>query len=403
MPRTPSLPAVALILCILAVSCGDDTTAPPPGPVSVRSYLAEVFGAEYVAGAALPTPTVPTALVVVTADSSLGRGSTFGITLNHPVGIKQLTLGVESAVGYFELRVDSMSTETRIRGRLSGANRDNFQFVCGGRGTDGSVFTPATHDMEVLSGESVLYYITGVIGADGTRADYIDAELPLATTRPTITEVTGDSIVVNGGSMAVTLTCTVPASGILVGVPDTRGHFRLPTTGLPGDASMTILIAQSAPSSFIIQFLSEEPGPEYGAIVSIKPTLIHVGSGDLQVSLAFRPSQDLDLHLVEPTGDEIYYGNLTSPAGGRLDLDSNPACNQDHKNNENITYDTGEPPEGEYVVRVDFWESCDGTGADFRVVVAVLGDVQMYNGHFEANEADGGGLGSGREICRFTY
>lgn len=403
MPRNWLPPAVVAISFVLVSSCSDETTAPPQNPISVRSYLAEVYGAEYVAAADLPSPTVQTALSVVTADTSLGRGSTFGITLQHPPGLRKLLIGVENAVGYFELAVDSTSSETRVRGRLASANSDDFRFVCSARGGGGVVYTPALHPLEVLSGESVLYYITKVIGADGTEAAFVDSQLPRATKGPTITQIRGDSIVVNGGSMEVTLSCSVPASAIVVGVPNARGYFRLSTSGLPGDVGMVILIAQSAPSSFLIQFLSEEPGPEYGAIASIKPALIHVGSGDLQVSLAFQPSQDLDLHLVEPTGEEIYYGNPTSTSGGKLDLDSNAACNLDHKNNENITYDTGHPPQGEYVARVDFWESCDGTGATYRVVVAVLGDVRVYSGSFEADEADGGGAGSGREVCRFTF
>ena len=72
-------------------------------------------------------------------------------------------------------------------------------------------------------------------------------------------------------------------------------------------------------------------------------------------------------------------------------------------NNENITYDQVTPPSGEYIVRVDFWQSCDGTGAEFRVITSVKGEVNLYSDTFEASDADGGGAGSGREICRFTF
>ncbi|MBN1423087.1 hypothetical protein JXA88_00895 [Candidatus Fermentibacteria bacterium] len=390
--------AFALILCLALVSCGKESTAPPPAPVSVLSFIGEVFDAHYVSGAEMPASTVPASLHVVTADSALGQGSTFSITLSHPRGVKEIIVGAVDAVGYFLIPADSMNTETRVRGRLSTANREDFAFRCGARGVDGSVLAPAQHGIDVLSGESVGYYIKEVVGAT-----YVDEELPTPTAGVTITNVVGDSVIINGGSMEVTLTCSVPATAVVVGVPNARGYFRLPTTGLPGEVSMVILISQSAAGSFVLQFMSEEPGPAYGVVARFNPTLIRVGSGDVQVSLSFRPSQDVDLYLVEPTGEEIYYANPVSASGGVLDLDSNAACQQDHVNNENITYDTGTPPSGEYVVRVNYWMSCDGGGADFRVVVAVRGEVQMYSGSFEASEAHGGGQGSGREICRFVF
>jgi hypothetical protein len=252
----------------------------------------------------------------------------------------------------------------------------------------------------VVGAQEINYYIDSVEGAT-----FIDEAVPNPTKGVTITSVRGDSIVVNGGTALVTLSCAVPATAILVGAPGTYGYYRLPTEDLPGDVEVVATVSQTAPSNFVLHFLSEEPGPEYGAVVAYSPILYTVGTGIIQVSLNFRPSQDVDLHLVEPTGEEIFYGNLASTAGGELDLDSNPACYQDHINNENITYpDTVFPPPGEYIVRVDYWMSCDGGGADFSVITRVKDeDPQLFSGHFEAWEADGGGWGSGREICRFTY
>jgi uncharacterized protein YfaP (DUF2135 family) len=120
--------------------------------------------------------------------------------------------------------------------------------------------------------------------------------------------------------------------------------------------------------------------------------------------LSFSPSQDVDLHLVEPNGTEIYYGSRQSASGGRLDLDSNPDCNPvDGINNEKVTYADVTPPSGEYIVRVDYYESCDGGGAEFTVVVNRNGVQQTIEGAFSASEADFGGLGSGREVARFNF
>ncbi len=400
MTRLAKLPFIFLCLLVL-LSCSNDATAPPVSPVSITSYINHVYGAEYVANRTLPSADIETEISIVEADSVLGRGSTFSVKLSHEAGVRHVLLGVEGSVGYFLVETsDTLAATTDISGRLTAPNTNDFTLLCTARRADGKVFAPARHDLEVMSAEAVRYYISGVEGAV-----YIDADMPTPTRSATITHLEGDSVVVNGGSAAVTLTCIVPASAILIGAPNAFGHFRLPTSNLPGDQEVIIYLAQSAPANLVLHFLTEEPGPEYGPRAVYDPVVIQVGGGDVQVSLLFSPSQDVDLHLVEPgpTGEEIYWGHMTSEAGGTLDLDSNPACNLDHRNNENITYEDGTPLHGEYRVRVNYWESCDGGGADFRVVVVLRGEPTLYSGHFEANEAVGGAQGSGREICRFDF
>jgi hypothetical protein len=318
--------------------------------------------------------------------------------------MQDILIGVEGAVGYFILAVeDSLSASTEVTGSLAVATDEDFTLLCFARTSGGLVSSPARHAIRVVGAQEINYYIDSVEGAV-----FVDEEVPTPTTGVTITDISGDSVVVNGGTAVVALACSVSATAVIIGAPGSYGYYRLPTQDLPGDVVVVATISQTAPSNFILHFLTEEPGPEYpeyGTIAAYAPALYTVGTGVIQVSLNFRPSQDVDLHLVEPTGEEIFYGNLNSTAGGELDLDSNPACNLDHINNENITYpDTVSPPPGEYIVRVDYWMSCDGGGADFSVITRVQDeDPKLYSGHFEAWEADGGGLGSGREICRFTY
>ena len=49
-----------------------------------------------------------------------------------------------------------------------------------------------------------------------------------------------------------------------------------------------------------------------------------VGTGALQISLSWYSAVevDLDLHVVEPDGETVYYDNLLSASGGRLDRDN---------------------------------------------------------------------------------
>ena len=393
---TPALCGVCFLL-----SCDDETTAPRQEPASVTSYIITVDDADLALAQELPTADLQDTVTIIDADSTLARGARFSFTAEHGVGMQEILIGVEGAVGYFVLAVeDSLSDRTLVTGSLAVATDEDFTLLCFARAANGSVTSPARQAIRVVGAQEINYYIDSVEGAV-----FIDQEVPAPTTGVTITNVSGDSIVVNGGTAIVSLTCSVPATAIIIGAPGTYGYYRLPTEDLPGDVEVVATISQTAPTAFVLHFLSEEPGPEYGAVVTYAPVLYSVGTGIIQVSLNFRPSQDVDLHLVEPTGEEIYYANLRSTAGGELDLDSNPACSLDNINNENITYpDTVSPPPGEYIVRVDYWMSCNGGGADFSVITRVQDeDPHLYSGHFEAWEADGGGWGSGREICRFTY
>jgi hypothetical protein len=387
-------------VCFL-LTCKDETTAPRQEPISVTSYIISVDDADLAFAQELPTADLQDTVLILEADSTLTRGARFTFTAEHGIGMQDMLIGAEGAVGYFVLAVeDSLSASTEVRGSLAVATDEDFTLLCFARTASGSVSSPARQAIRVVGSQEINYYIDSVEGAT-----FIDEEVPAPTKGVTITDVSGDSVVVNGGTAVVMLSCSVPATAVIIGAPGTYGYYRLPTQGLPGDVEVVATISQTAQTAVVLHFLSEEPGPEYGAVAAYAPVLYEVGTGIIQVSLNFRPSQDVDLHLVEPTGQEIYYANLTSTAGGELDLDSNPACYLDHINNENITYpDTATPPSGEYIVRVDYWMSCDGSGADFSVITRVIDeDPRLYSGHFEAWEADGGGAGSGREICRFTY
>ncbi|OGO42189.1 MAG: hypothetical protein A2Z04_06465 [Chloroflexi bacterium RBG_16_57_9] len=75
---------------------------------------------------------------------------------------------------------------------------------------------------------------------------------------------------------------------------------------------------------------------------------------------------DLDLHVTEPGGEEIYYNNKTSATGGTLDID-NKCSNFRYRRPENICWPApaqGGAPKGRYKVEVVRYEDCaSGVGA----------------------------------------
>ncbi len=139
------------------------------------------------------------------------------------------------------------------------------------------------------------------------------------------------------------------------------------------------------------------------------------GTGPVQVTLRWDLPEDLDLHVVEPSGCEIYYGNTNRPPGtsscgaiGSLDLDSNPACNLDNVDTENVIYPAADgggapPPSGTYTVRVDFYDQCDQSAVvPYAVIVRANGTTTTYCNYFVLGDADYGSAGSGTTITTFT-
>jgi hypothetical protein len=96
------------------------------------------------------------------------------------------------------------------------------------------------------------------------------------------------------------------------------------------------------------------------------------GSGDIQVSLAWNNGNDIDLMMICPSGELIFFGRKRSACGGRLDIDRNAAGPFDFAPVENIFWATGTAPSGRFTVLVNHYAnhgSPDPTGYVVRVTV----------------------------------
>jgi hypothetical protein len=100
-------------------------------------------------------------------------------------------------------------------------------------------------------------------------------------------------------------------------------------------------------------------------------------TGDVQVTLEWYTTADLDLHVVDPDGAEVYFGNRQVASGGELDVDANYPCeNATSSPLENVYWPWGGAPPGEYQVFVHYFGECLGEGPlNYRVIVRVDGNV----------------------------
>jgi hypothetical protein len=150
-------------------------------------------------------------------------------------------------------------------------------------------------------------------------------------------------------------------------------------------------------------------GPPHMLMLAVKDAQ---PQGLLVVSLSWDTEADLDLHVVQPDGIEIWAKNInafvppgpmdppadpdTISAGGILDFDSNSSCQIDGRRLENVVWKKT-VPSGHYLVRVDTYSLCAAPYAHWGVK-AVAGEAVLGQSHGESVDTDtrdAGQMGAG--------
>lgn len=250
---------------------------------------------------------------------------------------------------------------------------------------------------------TIAAFITSVqLAGTSTTATLVQGDAPAAGSGPTLT-LSAPVAAINGGTSEVGVTGSAEFQVVVIAVPGLPNHYELTLPAAATTASLLLTMAQNLSiGTFQIQFAAGPSTASLGAYATQSLNIVAVGTGEVQVSVSWNSLADIDLHVVEPGGEEVFWGNSQSGTGGELDLDSNAACGSDGPRNENVTWADGTAPAGEYIVRVDNWSACGATRTDWVVTVQVRGrQPEVYTGFF-TDAGDGGGVGSGVEVTRFT-
>jgi len=136
------------------------------------------------------------------------------------------------------------------------------------------------------------------------------------------------------------------------------------------------------------------------AMIELKERLEREGakSSDVQISLIWNNYNDLDLHVVCPSGERIHGGNRHSECSGELDVDANVRP-ETKKPVENVVWPEGKAPGGLYRAYVHHYKKHKKRKAKdptkFKVIINAGGNVSEY----ESTLTHGDPI---QLICEFT-
>lgn len=103
------------------------------------------------------------------------------------------------------------------------------------------------------------------------------------------------------------------------------------------------------------------------------------GTGDIQVTLTWDSSADIDLYVQDPSGEWIWFGHQNSASGGWLDVDDTDGFGP-----ENIKWDKNMAPSGTYKVYVKHYA---GASANYSIMVQAFGRKKQYSGNVGPGQA----------------
>lgn len=121
-------------------------------------------------------------------------------------------------------------------------------------------------------------------------------------------------------------------------------------------------------------------------------------SGEIQVSLKWDNVNDLDLHCIEPSGNEIFFAKRVSPSGGNLDVDMNAGITYSNSPIENIFFPYNKVAAGKYKIFVNYYSRHSSAldGGNFEVLLYIQGRYYLLSGYV-------GRVGSNQQIVEFEY
>lgn len=252
--------------------------------------------------------------------------------------------------------------------------------------------TACTSSLRPNAGGSIGDIIANVTDASGAvTAVFVEGDRPDAGAGPTAT-VSGISVMLNGGSAQQVVAGSAAYTRVIVSIEGMTDYYELTLPAGVSSEGLLMTATESAPPyTWTFAYAVGDPAA-VGAYASQTVQFITAATGDIQVSVSWSDTSDVDLHVIDPNGAEVYFSNPDVASGGHLDIDSNAGCTDDrdathpagfHKNNENIVWPVGQAIPGDYTVILDYYSHCGTSPTDWVVTVQRTGaSAQIFTGSF---------------------
>jgi hypothetical protein len=230
------------------------------------------------------------------------------------------------------------------------------------------------------------------------RGQYFEGAFPtdqggpavLGTNTATVTLRVGQTNRTLSGSIGLTSTT------VAVGLEGDSGYWLVPAGGTDSVVASALAFEASlgfsrfiTPGPHVVRVAASDASGHFGPSFPVTFDFVDFAApptADLRVTLSWDVDADLDLHVVQPDGTEIWSRKSTTyvppvvgpidqaaaNAAARLDFDSNSMCVLDGRRTENVLF-LERPPVGEYTVRVDTFSLCGQPAARWTVDVVSLG------------------------------
>ena len=224
---------------------------------------------------------------------------------------------------------------------------------------------------------------------------------PTAAGGPSITAASQGSTAFLGQPLRYSVAGSAAFSKVYLWVDGVDGYYEL---DLPVSVSLVQLILQMTPdaaSSFALETAvsgTSGVGPAHSETI----TPADPANSDIFVTLKWSAASDVDLHVIDANGFEVYYGADTSPQGGHLDLDANAGCDITDAVHpqETISWPHGTAPSGHYKVIVDYYDDCGVSSSPFTGTVSKNGNqIKSFSDTFTGTAANN----TAKTVFEFDY
>ena len=364
------VPTVAALTLLAMIGCS------APTPINLPRFLDSVDNLSFQAGQAIRPVELPRATGGSGELSYSLRPEVSGLTFDRDT----LTLsGTPATPGTY-----AMTYEARDRNRKTA--RLKFDIV--------------------IAQSTAIGSIVSAIAAGNSDGVLRFADVPEPSGGPAVTMV-GNHVITSGGAAFLDVTPQPGASAdkLLISIGGVSfGYYEIDVQGAATPHRLVGEVRFDLDPTFERGCVAVSAVDSSGAVgpAECHPILqVPVGAGDVEVTLSWDTDADLDLHVADPNGDEVYYGSESVASGGMLDLDS--SCGRQALiRNEHIGWSQGTPPPGLYEVRVSHWGSpCDTDETNYVVRIYNHGHVTTFSGTF-TGPGERSSRGTGRVITQFT-